>query len=143
MSPSLDIEAIAGLILIKLHLQKLGGRLQLWTHALPSNHLMQTIIESHYGTYKLRHPALLNILISHQRSYVKGHLVDTNNRFNGIFPFFLPLHSELSSGLRIIDNFSNQFSFNLYNKKMIKYTSNNLMTWLLSCLISHPQLLLS
>jgi len=95
---------------------KTWGRSQLRTHALPPNHLMQTIIESHHGTHKLRHPALLDVLTSHQRSHVKDHLVDTNNRFNEIFPFFLPLHSELSPGLRIIDNFSNQFSFNLCNK---------------------------
>jgi len=34
----LDIEAIVGLILIHLHFQKLGGRLQLQTHSLPSNY---------------------------------------------------------------------------------------------------------
>ena len=48
---------------------------------------------------------------------VKDHLVDTNNRFNGIFPSFSLLHSKLSSDLRIIDNFSDQFSFNLCNKE--------------------------
>ena len=48
---------------------------------------------------------------------VKGHLVDINNRFNGVFPSFSPLHSELPPGLRIIDNFSDQFSFNLCNKE--------------------------
>ena len=48
---------------------------------------------------------------------VKDHLVDINNRFNGVFPSFSPLHSELLPGLRIIDNFSDQFSFNLCNKE--------------------------
>ena len=105
-SPLLGIEAIMGLISIKLHLQKLGGRSQLRAHSLPPNHLIQTIIESYHGTHKLWHPALLDALTNCQRFHVKGHLVDTNNKFNGIFPSFSPLYSELSPGLRIIDNFS-------------------------------------
>ncbi len=33
-----------------------------------------------------------------------------------MFPSFSPLHPELSLGFRIIDSFSDQFSFNLFNK---------------------------
>ena len=40
-----------------------------------------------------------------------------NNRFNEIFPSFTSLHSELSPGHRIIDNFSDRFVFNLHNKQ--------------------------
>jgi len=40
-----------------------------------------------------------------------------DNRFNGIFPSFIPLHSEFSPSLRIIDNFPDHFLFNLYNKQ--------------------------
>ena len=40
-----------------------------------------------------------------------------NNKFNGIFPSFTPLHFELSSGHRIIDNFSDYFVFNLHSKQ--------------------------
>ena len=39
-SSSLSIEAVAELIPIKHHLQKLGGRSQLHTYALPPNHLI-------------------------------------------------------------------------------------------------------
>ena len=39
-SPTLGIEAIAGLIPIKLHLQKLGRRLQLQVYLLLPNHLI-------------------------------------------------------------------------------------------------------
>jgi len=39
------------------------------------------------------------------------------NRFNEIFPSFIPLHSEFSPGLRIIDNFSDHISFNVCNKR--------------------------
>jgi len=40
-----------------------------------------------------------------------------NNKIYGIFPFFSPLHPEFDPGSRIIDNFSDHFSFNLANKK--------------------------
>jgi len=39
------------------------------------------------------------------------------NRFNKCFPSFIPLHSEFSPGLRVIDNFSNCISFNVCNKE--------------------------
>ena len=38
--PSFGIKAIAGLIPINLHLQKLSGRLQLRSHSLPHNHIL-------------------------------------------------------------------------------------------------------
>ena len=40
-----------------------------------------------------------------------------DNRFNGIFPSFTLLHSEFSPSYRVIDNFSDQFIFNIYNKQ--------------------------
>jgi len=43
--------------------------------------------------------------------------VDIDNRFNGIFSSFTPLHPELSPGHRIIDNFSDSFVFNIHNKQ--------------------------
>jgi len=44
-SPSEGIEAIAGLINIKYHLQKLAGRSQIRSAALPANHLIRTFIQ--------------------------------------------------------------------------------------------------
>jgi len=63
-----------------------------------------------------QHPALLDSLTSCQCSLIKSHLVDIDNRFNGIFPSFTPLHPELSPGHRIIDNFSDHFVFNVHSK---------------------------
>jgi len=73
-------------------------------------------MEASFGFPNHQYPASLNALTSRQRAQVKGHLVDADNRFNGIFPFFTPLYS-----------------------KMIKSASNNLTTWLLSHLTPHPQ----
>ena len=47
----------------------------------------------------------------------KGHVVDMDNRFNEVFPSFSPLYPEFAPGNRVIDNFSDQFSFNLYSKR--------------------------
>ena len=40
-----------------------------------------------------------------------------DNRFNEVFPSFVPLHSKFSPGNRVIDIFSNYFSFNLFSKQ--------------------------
>jgi len=45
-SPSYSIEALADLIPINLHLQKLGGQSQLQAYRLPSNHLICSLIDS-------------------------------------------------------------------------------------------------
>jgi len=45
-----------------------------------------------------------------------------DNYFNKVFPFFDPLNPEFASGHRVIDIFSNHFSFHLFSK----YNNNNL-----------------
>ena len=111
--PLEDIEAIAGLIPIKLHLQKLAGRSQLHMLALSPNHIIHLLMDSPFNSPKCHHSVFLKSLTSRQRSNVKGHLVNSNNKAYGIFLSFSPLHPELSLGSRIIDNFSDCFSFNL------------------------------
>ena len=108
---------IAGIIPIKLHLQKLVNQSQLCTLALPPNHLVQTFMDDLSSLPIHQHPASLNNLTSCQRSLIKGYLVNSNNKVYGIFPSFSPLHLEFFSGSRIIDNFPDRFSFNLSNKK--------------------------
>jgi len=46
-----------------------------------------------------------------QKLKVKGSIVDTNNRLNGIFRFFDPFNSEFYSGSRLVDLLSNCFFF--------------------------------
>ena len=62
------------------------------------------------------HSLLLNSLTKHQHSLIKEYIVNMNNRFNEVFPSFDPLNPEFCSGNRIIDNFSNCFSFHLFAK---------------------------
>ena len=116
-SPMLSIEVIMRLIPIKLHLQKLGGRLQLQVHSLPPNHLIRSLIDSSNSRSFSQHPNSLNSLTNHQQSLIKSHVVDIDNRINGIFPSFSPLHFEFSPGHRVIDNFSDCIVFNLHSKQ--------------------------
>ena len=128
-----------GLIPIKSHLQKLGDRSQLYVLSLPTNHIIQTLMDSSFGSPHCCHPSSLDSFTDHQRANIKGHLVDSNNRSHRMFPSFSPTHPELSPGLRIIDTFSDCFSFNPCNKeKKTNSTSNNLTQWLLNHLFYNP-----
>ena len=64
-----SVEAIAGLIPIKLHLWKLGRRSQLQAHLLPPNHLIQSLIDLSYSGSMPQHPNSLDSLTSYQRPY--------------------------------------------------------------------------
>ena len=115
-SSSEGIEAITGLIPIKLHLQKLGDRVQLQALSLSVNHIICTLMDSPFGSPYNCHPSSLSNFTDHQRKNIKGHLVDTNNRSHRLFPAFSPTHPELSPGSWIMDIFSDRFSFNLCMK---------------------------
>ena len=117
MSPSYGIEAIVRLIPIKLHLQKLGGRSQLYSYKLPPSHLIHSLIDSSFSTSSNLKANALDSLTNQQHSLVKGHLINMTNRSNKYFPSFASLDSEFSSGCRVIDNFSDHFSFNVCNKE--------------------------
>jgi len=59
------------------------------------------------------------------------------NRFNKSFPSFSPLHSEFSPECRIIDNFSDHFSFNICDKeKDDKYYAHQLDKMILESSLS-------
>jgi len=117
MSPLFGIKTIAGLMPINLHLQKLGGRSQLHTYKLPPSHLIQLLINSRLNSDSGLNVVALDSLTNRQRSLVKDHLVDSANRVNECFPFFNPLNLEFYPSLRVIDNFSDHVSFNLFNKE--------------------------
>ena len=119
-SPIEGIEAIMGLIPIKAHLQKLGGRLQLCILSLPSNHIIRTFIDFPFCSPWYCHSSSLTSFTDRQKTKIKSHLIDSNNRAYGTFPLFSPLHPKLSLGVRIIDIFSVCFSFNYSKKKWKK-----------------------
>jgi len=61
-SPSYGIEALAVLIPINLHLQKLGGHSQLQAYRLPSSHLIRSLINSQLNLQSNLNAVTLNSL---------------------------------------------------------------------------------
>ena len=116
-SLSEGLEAIVGLIPIKSHLQKLVGRSQLRSAALPSNHLIRTFMDDHSDTHAKLSPYSINLLMSYQKTITKGHLIDSNDKLYGVFPTFSPFHPELNLGSRIVNLFHDHFSFNLASRE--------------------------
>ena len=116
----MEIKAIASLISIYLHLQKLSIRLQLRTFTLSSNHTIKFLFEKRHIISSHLHQLLLENITSNQCLKIKSSVTDTNNHLNRIFPSFHSLNSELSPGSRLINIFSSYFSFykaDCYNKK--------------------------
>ena len=64
-SPSEGLEAIAGLIPIKSHLQKLAGRSQLHSATLSPNYLLRTFMDDHSDTHAKLSSYSINILMSY------------------------------------------------------------------------------
>ena len=59
----------------------------------------------------------INSLTSCQKTITKGHLIDSNDKLYGVFPAFSPFHPEFNPGSRIVDLFSDRFSFNLASRE--------------------------
>jgi len=64
ISPILGIEAIAGLVPIHLHFQKLSGQHQLRTSTLPNNHAIKSLLESRHAENTNSHCLLLENMTS-------------------------------------------------------------------------------
>ena len=119
-SPLEGIEVLAGLMLIRFHLQKISKRLLIHFLKLPNNHILKNLSNDDLPSVKPSNPHNIGSLTNRQKSLIKGHLPDSHTKSLGIFPLFSPVDPEFSPGNRITDIFSNRFSFNLVNKK-VKY----------------------
>jgi len=115
--PSEGIEAIAGIIPIKFHLQKIAKRSQIRPFKLPTNHILRNLLDESPPLSNTSNSHNIGSLTNCQRTLTKGHLIDMCNKAYGIFPSFSLLNPKFSPGHHIIDNFSDRFSFNLVNKK--------------------------
>jgi len=131
-SPFEGIEALAGLIPVKSHLQKIAKRSQIHPFKLPKNHILNNLLDDSPHQSNLFNYHNMGSLTNRQKVLTKSHLIDSKVKSYGIFPSFSPLDPEFAPGHRIIDNFSNCFSFNLANKKKKKKTiivHKNLTKW--------------
>ena len=124
--PLEGIEAIAGIIPMKFHLQKIAKRSQIQPFKLPINHILRNLIDDSPPSSTIPNPYKIGLLTNCQRSLTKGHVINSYNKSHWIFQSFSPLSIEFSPGHRIIDNFSDRFSFNLVNRK--EKTKDNICT---------------
>jgi len=116
-SPLEGIEALASLIPVKSHLQKIAKRSQICPFKLPKNHILNNLLDDSPHQSNPFNYHNMGSLTNRQKVLTKSHLIDLKFKSYGIFPSFSPLDPEFAPGHRIIDNFSNRFSFNLANKK--------------------------
>jgi len=116
-SPLEGIKALVGLIPIKLYLQKIARRSLIHSFKLPTNHILKNLENDDPPQTKSTISHNIGSLTDRQRLLTKGHIIDSNIKSYGIFPSFSPLDPEFSPGHRIVDTFSNRFSFNLVDKK--------------------------
>ena len=112
-----DIEAIARIIPIRFHLQKIARRSLIYPFKLPTNHILRNLMDDLPPLPNIPNPHSISSLTNLQKTIAKGHLIDSCIKAHGIFPSFSPLNPEFSPGSCIIDIFSDRFSFNLVNKK--------------------------
>ena len=69
--PTKGIKAIAGIILIKFHLQKLA-RSQIWPFALPSNHIIRDLMDDSPNLSKKPNPTQSDLLRINKRTLPKA-----------------------------------------------------------------------
>ena len=84
-SPMEGIEALAGLIPIRFHLQKITKRSLIHSFKLPNNHILKNLLNDDPPPNKSYNSHNIGSLTNHQRSLTKGHLVDSNIKSHGIF----------------------------------------------------------
>ncbi len=101
-SPLEGIEALAGLIPVKSHLQKIAKRSQICPFKLPKSHILNCLMDD---SPHLHNPFKASSLTHRQETLTKGHLFDSKIKSLGIFPSFSPLDPEFTPGHCIIDNF--------------------------------------
>jgi len=119
-SPSKGIKAIAGVISIRFHLQKIARRSQIHHSKLPTSHILRNLMDNSPPSSTSPNPHSIGSLTNCQKNITKGHLIDSCIKSYGIFPSFSPLNQEFIPGSCIIDIFSDCFSFNLVNEKKEK-----------------------
>ena len=93
---------------------------QLRPFKLPKSYILNNLMDDFS---QLHNPLNTGSLTHCQKTLAKGHLIDSDVKSHGIFPSFFLLDPELTPDQRIIDIFSDRFSFNLVNKS--KKEKNN------------------
>ena len=110
-SLSEDVEAIADLIPITLHLCKLNSRHHLHYASIPLSHAINSLLNSQHAKNQTPHRAATSNLTVKQKANLKSPIKDVNEHLNGVRNCFNPLHLLFSPGSRIVNHFSSRISF--------------------------------
>ena len=138
-SPTESVEAIAGIIPIRFHLQKIARRLQICLFKLLTNHILRSLMDDSPPSSIFSNLHSIGTLTDCQKNITKGHLIDSCNKSYSIFPSFSPLNQEFVPGSCIINIFSDYLSFNLATKK--DKEKNKIHTHELDIMVLHNSLL--
>ena len=83
---------------------------------LPNNHILRLLLKAKIPLNSNLHHLSLNYLFPCQKVKIRGAVINMDDRFNKVFLVFDPLNREFSPGLRIINSFTNCFSFHSFEK---------------------------
>ena len=83
-----EVEAIAGLNPIYLHLNKISERYHLRVVSLPKQHAINSLLNNHHSKNVKPYHLLIDKLIDKQYLKIKSLIVDTNNCLNQVHPLF-------------------------------------------------------
>ena len=120
-SPILEIEAISGLVPIHLQLKKLYEQFLLHNSSLPTNYIVSNILSSNKPQGKSHHISSIDHLIAKQRLWLKSPLIDVDNKHNEFFLSFSFFNKEFKPGNKLIDLFSDRFSFHFHSSNTKKH----------------------
>jgi len=110
-SPSKGVEAIAGLILITLHLKKLNRCHHLWYVSVLLFYAINSLLDHQYSKNKKPHKYSLANFTCKQQSKLKSPIKDVNKRLSEIKDEFKSFHPIFHPGLWVINHFSDRITF--------------------------------
>ena len=125
-SPTSEIEALAGLIPIQLHLKKLAKQFCLQTATLSLQYALMSLLSVRNSKSTYSYAQSLALLNNAQCTCLKGILLDTEASLLSLTECFNPLDTEAIPGCRLLDSFPEHISFHSCNHSSL----NNCNTYL-------------
>ena len=139
-SPTMEVEAITGLVPINLYLKKLYQRFHLQGFSLLPNHIIKSIFMSVDSNKYDLHRLYLESLTAKQKLKLRSPLIDMDNSCNEYILLFSSFNQEFFPRNRLINFFQINFSFTIILKKL-RIISETSTTLLLKLLQIHLHLL--
>ena len=117
----LGIKTILGLIPIHFHLKKLYEWFLLYESSLPSNHIISNILSSNRPQGRNHYISSIDHLTVKQRLQLKSPLINVDNKCNQFFLSFSFFNKKFKPGNRLMNLFSDHFSFHFYSSNTKKH----------------------